>query len=361
MASLGNPKTWIPYMNSKDCSQGFCSLYCPQWCYVIYPPPPPFAFPDDTSSPNFSPLVIAIIAILASAFLLVSYYTVISKYCGNPDSVRRQNDDPNDELEDNHNPSHHEPWNVPTTGLDEALIKSITVCTYKKGDGLVEVTDCSVCLSEFQDDESIRLLPKCSHAFHLPCIDKWLKSHLNCPLCRANVFSFGASPLQLPAPVIEVPSMNETVPESQHTSENEAVGRDNERGDTEEERVHNGVVPKPALRAFSDLGNLQGRDAIIEIRDEGYQSTRRSVSMDYSFQSHLSVADILHMNQDEDVQIDQNDAESSKHSQGETSKSNSKRRALHCVLTPTAMKRSFSSGRLFLTRHGRGRQTILPV
>ncbi|KAJ7953444.1 putative Ring finger protein [Quillaja saponaria] len=348
-------------MNSKDCSQGFCSLYCPQWCYVIYPPPPPFEFPDDNSSTSFSPLVIAIIGILASAFLLVSYYTIISKYCGSPDSARRRNYDPNEELEDNHNPSIHEPWQVPTTGgLDEALIKSITVCKYKNGDGLVEVTDCSVCLSEFQEDENVRLLPKCSHAFHLPCIDTWLKSHSNCPLCRANVFSFNALPLQFPAPVVEITSSNETLPESQHTNENEAVGRDNERDDIEEERLHNGIVPKPALRAFSDLGNLQSRNTIIQIRDEGYESVRRSLSMDHSFQSHVSVADILHMNQDEDIQVDQNDAQLSKQSQGETSKSNY-RRVLHCVLSPVAMKRSFSSGRFFLTRHGRGRHAAIPV
>ena len=57
--------------------------------------------------------------------------------------------------------------------------------------GLVEGTDCSVCLSEFQEDESVRLLPKCGHAFHIQCIDTWLRSHSNCPLCRANVICVG--------------------------------------------------------------------------------------------------------------------------------------------------------------------------
>jgi len=96
MAAVANPRTWIPYMNSKDCSQGFCSLYCPQWCYIVYPPPPPFEYPDDDSSPNFSPLVIAIIGIMATAFLLASYYTLISKYCGPRESARR---DPNENLQ----------------------------------------------------------------------------------------------------------------------------------------------------------------------------------------------------------------------------------------------------------------------
>lgn len=51
----------------------------------------------------------------------------------------------------------------------------------------MESSDCSVCLSEFQENERLRLLPECSHAFHVPCIDTWLKSHSNCPLCRAFV------------------------------------------------------------------------------------------------------------------------------------------------------------------------------
>ncbi|KAG8082920.1 hypothetical protein GUJ93_ZPchr0014g46961 [Zizania palustris] len=64
----------------------------PQWCYFIFPPPPPFdvagTSSDDSAGPVFSPLVIAIIGVLASAFLLVSYYTFISKYCGTFSSFR---------------------------------------------------------------------------------------------------------------------------------------------------------------------------------------------------------------------------------------------------------------------------------
>ncbi|CAL1395531.1 unnamed protein product [Linum trigynum] len=53
--------------------------------------------------------------------------------------------------------------------------------------------NCSVCLSEFEEGESLRLLPKCSHAFHIPCIDTWLRSHKNCPLCRAPIVAADAN------------------------------------------------------------------------------------------------------------------------------------------------------------------------
>ncbi|CAA6664990.1 unnamed protein product [Spirodela intermedia] len=76
-------------------------------------------------------------------------------------------------------------WYIRTAGLDEPTIGAISVCAYRRGEGLVEGTDCSICLGEFLDGEMLRLLPKCSHAFHIPCIDTWLRSRVNCPLCRA--------------------------------------------------------------------------------------------------------------------------------------------------------------------------------
>ncbi|GJN26585.1 hypothetical protein PR202_gb14527 [Eleusine coracana subsp. coracana] len=178
-------------------------MYCPQWCYFIFPPPPPFDVggpsSDDSSGPIFSPLVIAIIGVLAIAFLLVSYYTFISRYCGTFGSFqgrvfgsysggRARSAGGGGSGSGPGQSRSQESWNVsPVSGLDETLISKITLCKYKRGDTLIHTTDCSVCLGEFRDGESLRLLPKCSHAFHQQCIDKWLKSHSNCPLCRSNI------------------------------------------------------------------------------------------------------------------------------------------------------------------------------
>lgn len=194
-----NPATnWPPYDSYRDCSQGICSIYCPQWCYIIFPPPPPFYNGDDSDSttPNFSPLIIAVIGILGSAFLLVSYYTIISKYCKKASNTDQDQNSSNAlEIQPTQiNDGQMQPSQQ--VGLNESLIKSIAVCKYKKSDGLIDGVDCAVCLSEFQENESLRLLPKCSHAFHLPCIDTWLRSHPNCPLCRANVISLTPLPLQ---------------------------------------------------------------------------------------------------------------------------------------------------------------------
>ncbi|CAI0548966.1 unnamed protein product [Linum tenue] len=44
---------------------------------------------------------------------------------------------------------------------------------------------CVICLSSFGDGEVGRCLTGCGHGFHVDCIDMWLLSHSNCPICRA--------------------------------------------------------------------------------------------------------------------------------------------------------------------------------
>ncbi|TYZ60714.1 hypothetical protein PybrP1_004731 [[Pythium] brassicae (nom. inval.)] len=42
---------------------------------------------------------------------------------------------------------------------------------------------CSICLSPIAVDASVRLL-QCFHHFHPDCIDPWLKSKAECPMCK---------------------------------------------------------------------------------------------------------------------------------------------------------------------------------
>lgn len=45
---------------------------------------------------------------------------------------------------------------------------------------------CSICLDCFQPGDTAREL-RCSHTFHLACLDTWLRNRALCPVCRANV------------------------------------------------------------------------------------------------------------------------------------------------------------------------------
>ncbi|CAF4279068.1 unnamed protein product, partial [Rotaria magnacalcarata] len=47
---------------------------------------------------------------------------------------------------------------------------------------------CAICLESFIDNEKVRKL-MCSHYFHTGCIDPWLLSNQNCPLCNRNILS----------------------------------------------------------------------------------------------------------------------------------------------------------------------------
>lgn len=46
--------------------------------------------------------------------------------------------------------------------------------------------ECSICLSEFEEKEFVKVIPFCKHGFHPTCIDTWLSSHVSCPLCRST-------------------------------------------------------------------------------------------------------------------------------------------------------------------------------
>ncbi|KAK8934904.1 E3 ubiquitin-protein ligase [Platanthera zijinensis] len=164
-----------PFAASRDCSLGFCSLHCPQWCYFYFPPPPP----SSHSSFSLSPLLIALLIVLSSAFFVVAAYIFALKYF-----THRRRRFPAT--------SSASIWlPPPPTGLDLSLINRLTTYRYRPGinpssDGDAR-DDCPVCLGEFREGDSIRLLPKCAHAFHRSCIDTWLSSHSNCPLCRADI------------------------------------------------------------------------------------------------------------------------------------------------------------------------------
>ncbi|KAK8644457.1 hypothetical protein V6N13_123763 [Hibiscus sabdariffa] len=75
-------------------------------------------------------------------------------------------------------------------GLDQAVIESFPVFVYSHVKDLKtgkQEPECVVCLSEFQDEETLLLLPKCSHVFHHHCISAWLAFHVTCPVCRAEL------------------------------------------------------------------------------------------------------------------------------------------------------------------------------
>jgi hypothetical protein len=45
---------------------------------------------------------------------------------------------------------------------------------------------CAVCLECFERGQSVSRLP-CTHQYHRACIERWLSSHVECPVCRVDL------------------------------------------------------------------------------------------------------------------------------------------------------------------------------
>lgn len=77
------------------------------------------------------------------------------------------------------------------SGLDAEAIGRLPVVLHRASGTGSEASECSICLGNFEEEEKVKVLPECQHAYHSECVDKWLTEQSSCPLCRA---SLGADP-----------------------------------------------------------------------------------------------------------------------------------------------------------------------
>ncbi|OIT02667.1 PREDICTED: E3 ubiquitin-protein ligase RING1-like [Nicotiana attenuata] len=313
---------------STDCLY-FCDSTCPYGCnpyvdldYYTPPPPPPLQL-SSKHHQNISPYVIISVALFASLFLLFSYYLIIVKNCLNWNRRRSASAQGFDEefFDENRAPVIDHPiWYINTVGLQPCVIDKISIFKFKKGNGMIEGSNCSVCLNEFQDDESLRLLPNCKHAFHIHCIDTWLRSHTNCPLCRAAIEpSLGTNEERM----LEIDEQRDDIGEV--TSNNEAT---------------DGEIYENETAAAGEVLQIRSSRKEVNRKWDSVQAMRRSVSVDSSIIG-LDMAMLSRI---------------STHEMGyvEAVAENSSSMALSLHKEPFMIKRSFSyGGRSFFSRHHR--------
>ncbi|CAA7026613.1 unnamed protein product [Microthlaspi erraticum] len=70
-------------------------------------------------------------------------------------------------------------------GLDAKIIQSFPEFPYSVKDRGID--QCSICLLDFMDDDTMRLISTCNHFFHTICIDLWFEFHKTCPVCRREL------------------------------------------------------------------------------------------------------------------------------------------------------------------------------
>ncbi|CAF2057915.1 BnaC06g12870D [Brassica napus] len=162
-----------------------------------YPPPfykdPILSPPPPSSCGNrISPAVMFVIVILAVLFFISGLLHLLVRFLTKRPS--RPNRYPEISTSDALQRQLQQLFHLNDSGLDQAFIDALPVFHYKEMVGASkEPFDCAVCLCEFTEKDKLRLLPMCSHAFHLTCIDTWLQSNSTCPLCRGTLFSPGFS------------------------------------------------------------------------------------------------------------------------------------------------------------------------
>ncbi|KAF8404668.1 hypothetical protein HHK36_009556 [Tetracentron sinense] len=175
--------------------------------------------PDEFNlNAKFNPSMAIIIVVLISAFFFMGFFSIYIRQCA---------DSPNGS-------SFRQAVGVTgrsrrgQRGLDPAVIGTFPTFNYSAVKGLKigkGALECAVCLNEFEDDETLRLLPKCNHVFHPECIDEWLASHTTCPVCRANLTP---QPGDVAVAAIQIPDSDDESDEGSRRSRSEIVEPQNE-------------------------------------------------------------------------------------------------------------------------------------
>uniref|UniRef100_A0A0E0K6Z7 RING-type E3 ubiquitin transferase n=1 Tax=Oryza punctata TaxID=4537 RepID=A0A0E0K6Z7_ORYPU len=284
---------------------------------LLFPPPPPRPLALDSSSSSsssfvshhpsitsFPILVLTVLGILTTSVLLLTYYIFVIRCCLNWHSSssdtrsaglisRRRRGAASSGL-----PAVAEP-----RGLEEAAIQSLPAFRYRKAikKDTADSSECAVCISEFQEEERVRLLPSCLHVFHVDCIDTWLQGNANCPLCRAAIATNNSQlPLdQLLRPeevVIQViTGTEEEGAQAQRQEANMAAS------DPAVDANTNQQVSSSKKRKNQDAWHAsisKGDECIAVSRDRNVLPLRRSFSMDSlggAGELHLQIQNILQM------------------------------------------------------------------
>ncbi|KAH7852278.1 hypothetical protein Vadar_022687 [Vaccinium darrowii] len=138
-----------------------------------------FCHVEAQSNQNNLKSSIAVVASLVGIIFVISLVLILcTALCHRRDAVHHNQQTPDGLLR---------PPVSRYSGIDKIVIESLPFFKFSALGGLRSGLECAVCLSKFQDIEILRLLPKCKHAFHINCIDKWLENHSSCPLCREKI------------------------------------------------------------------------------------------------------------------------------------------------------------------------------
>ncbi|KAK7328887.1 hypothetical protein VNO77_23018 [Canavalia gladiata] len=152
--------------------------------FTISTPPPPSS--SSSKSNSMPMLYYGLVVVGTAAIVLTIYNLIIIKRCNRRHHNQSQPSRPNNNglVIDQDVPERSFDNNNPQRNLLSSFKYKKEVVA-KEGE-----EECPVCLSVYEEGEEVRKLPRCKHSFHVLCIDMWLYSHFDCPICRTPVEPF---------------------------------------------------------------------------------------------------------------------------------------------------------------------------
>ncbi|PUZ78285.1 hypothetical protein GQ55_1G441200 [Panicum hallii var. hallii] len=317
-----------------DAGRGSTIFPMPQIPAMLFPPPPPpplpfsYSFSSSTSAhharsiTSFPILVLTVLGILTASVLLLAYYVFIIRCC-----LKWHRSSPSDAAGHIARRRQRQPATSGTSGLpvsgapptearglEEAVIQALPAFRYRKAiknaaaaaADSAPMSECAVCLGEFEDEERVRMLPACLHVFHVDCIDTWLQGNANCPLCRAAITGHCLLP-----PLDQLPQLDEVAIQVTPTTEEDeeptraqqqqastAMASCQSAGDTATDQQASSDKRKSS-NAWRDIDiSSKADECITERRDRDVIPLRRSFSMGEMAggEVHLQIHNILQRN-----------------------------------------------------------------
>jgi hypothetical protein len=140
---------------------------------------------DNTA--KFNPTTAVVIIVLIAGCFVLAFVAVVLRRCMRGDTTVAQSG----------GSPQSGSYQSKARGLEKADVDALPL-VHSADLGEKDDHECPVCLTDFEPDETLRLLPSCKHVFHRECIDMWFDSHSTCPLCRASLVPGDAD--KTPAP-----------------------------------------------------------------------------------------------------------------------------------------------------------------